>query len=285
MREQTALNLIETLARDEAALRGQEFLAPLARGGRARLRVRGLIYELVVAGARPGWWSCRMHDARSAEVLGEALPWQRGDYLALWPVLRLVLIEPLAGGAWAALPYNPADAAQRFGFAGPLPLQLVEGGRPFERVIGRVEGRTIWYDDADRRADQAVAEALREALAADHPAPGISALGPGERAAYELLAGRAGAARATTAVARTERRLRHALEIGGARLLGYEATEDGLRVTWERAGQRSVTLVGADLGVISAGICLSGEDARFDLASVVGVVGEAPGYARWDGNV
>jgi hypothetical protein len=51
---------------------------------------------------------------------------------------------------------------------------------------------------------------------------------------------------------------------------------------WERAGQRHVTLVNAQLCVVSAGICLSGGDQLFDLASIVGVVQDAPDYARWD---
>ena len=274
--------LIDALARDEAALHGQEFLAPLLRDGRARLRLHGLIHELAVAGAQPGWWICRVLDARHAEVVSEALPWQWGDYLQLWPALRLVLLEPLKDGAWTALPYNPADAAQRFGTAGPLVVQLVEGGQPFERVIGRVEGGTIWYDDVDRRADLETAELLRTALAADQDEPGVRGLGAGERAAYALFAARRAEARAATETARIERRLRHALEVGGARLLGYEPTDGGLRVTWEREGRRNVTLVGADLGVVSAGVCLSGEDARFDLSSIVGVIRDAPGYARWD---
>ena len=275
-------HLIDALAREEAAIRGQEFLAPLLQDGRARLRLRGLMHELAVAGARPGWWICRVLDARRAAVVDEALPWQRGDYLQLWPALRLVLIEPLKGGAWTALPYNPSDAAQRFGITPPLVVQLVEGGQPFERVIGRVEGGTIWYDDVDRRADPATAEALRAALAAGKDEPGVRGLGAGERGAYALFAAREAEARAATAAARIEQRVRHALEIGGARLLGYEMSEGYLRVTWERDGRRSVTLVRPDLGVVSAGICLSGEDQRFDLASVVGVVRDAPGYAVWD---
>src|SRR5687768_7131748 len=99
MTRQTALNLIAGLAREEAALRGQEFLAPLLRGGKARARVRGLIYELSVEGAAPGWWVCTMRNAGCAEIVAEALPWQRGEYLALWPALRLVLLEPLSDGA------------------------------------------------------------------------------------------------------------------------------------------------------------------------------------------
>ncbi len=280
------LALINKLSQAEAALSGQEFLAPLLRNSRARLRLHGLVYEFVVGNAVPGWWRCRVRDARNAEVLDAALPWQRGDYLALWPALRLVLLEPLRDQDWLALPYNPSDAAQRFGLAGPVVLHLVEGGQPFERVIGRVEGSTLWYDDSDRRADPAQAEALRAALAARQESPGVAGLGAGEQAAYALLLSRnadwQAAQHTAREAARTERRLRHALDIGGARLLGYSVSAEGLRVNWERNGQHHVTLVDTDLSVIAAGICLSGEDARFDLASIVGVVRDAPQFARWD---
>ncbi len=275
-----ALDLINRLGGAEAALHGQEFMAPLLRDGRARLRLRGLIYELRVTDARPGWWCCRIRDTRHAEIVTEAMPWQRGDYLALWPALRLVLLEPLRAGAWLALPFNPADAHQRFGLAGPLPVNLVEGGQPFERIIGRVEGSTIWYDDIDQRADLSTAEALRTALAAEQETPDVAGLGAGEQATYTLLIEQTIDQRVNSIAARTERRLRHALEIGGAQLLGYELTDEELRVTWQRNGRRSVTLVGTDLGVVSAGICLSGEDDRFDLTSIVGVIQDAPGFAR-----
>ena len=281
MARRETLTLIEALARDEAALRGREFLAPLLVPGRVRLRLRDLIYELAVTGATSGWWICRMLDAYHAQVICDALPWQRGDYLALWPALRLVLLEPLKRDAWLALPYNPADAVQRFRFAGPLVVFLVEGGQPFERVIGRVEGSTIWYDDRDRCADPRVAEALRAALAAGQSEPHVPHVGAGERAAYTLLVQRQAGQQAAAEAARTAQRLRHALEVGGARLLGYETSEAGLRVTWERNGQRSVTVIDADLNVVSAGVCLSGEEERFDLPSIVRVVQDAPDYARW----
>ncbi len=298
----SAHSLIESLGREEASLQGQEFLAPLLREGRARLRLQNLVYEVAVANAAPGWWRCRLCDARSAEVVDEALPWQRGDYLALWPALRMVLLEPLRNStehAWLALPYNPSDARQRFGLVGPRIVRLLEGGQPFERIIARVEGSTLWYDEPDRRADPATAEVLREGLAAEHATPPGASLGAGEQAAYHLLleqrlaaraaaeaeaarraaeaeatrrAAEAEAARRAATLDPTDRNLRHALEMGGARLIGYEQSRGGLRVTWERNGQRSVTLVDHDLSVVSAGICLSGQDRCFDLTSIVGVV-------------
>jgi hypothetical protein len=257
------------------------FFTPLTTEGKARLRVSGLVYELQVKNAQPGWWRCRITNAHTSELIDQAEPWQRGEYLKLWPVLRLVLLEPFKSGAWLALPYNPADASKRFGIAGPVVVQLVEGGQPFERVIGRVEGSTIWYDDHDRRADAWVAERLRASFAAEQEQHGVPGVGAGD-AAYVLLAMRRDQVRGATAIGTNERRIRDALRVGGACLVGYETTEHGIRVMWERAGQRHVTLVNAQLCVVSAGICLSGGDQLFDLASIVGVVQDAPDYARWD---
>lgn len=269
------LDIIRAFAHHEAALAGQEFVAPLLRSGRVRLRPRSLVYELTVVGAHPGWWRCRMIDARRAMLLDEALPWQRGDYLALWPQLRLVLLEPRRDSDWLALPYNPSDALQRFDMSGPLVVRLVEGGQPFERVIGRVEGQTIWYDEPDHRASPATAEALRAALGERRSRPSTPSLGPGEQAAFALLSGK-------HTEKQIDARLRKALAIGGAQLIGYETSGDLLRVTWEHNGRRSVTLISPELSVMSAGICLSGQDRRFDLASIVSVVSEAPAFARYE---
>lgn len=268
-----ARSLIAMLAREEAALGGQEFLAPLTERGRARFRVHGLVCELSIGNSRPGWWLCRARNARQADIVGEALPWQRGEYLALWPQLRLVLLEPLANSDWLALPYNASDAKQRFGMAGPLVVRLVEGGQPFERVVGRVEGSTVWYDAPDFRGDVQTAELLRAALEQNRDIQVLTGLGEGERAGYMLLANR-------NVERRTDKHLRAALAIGGATLVGYEIAGSMLRVTWEHDGRRSITLLTPELTVVSAGVCLSGHDQHFDLASIVGVVREAPDFAR-----
>ena len=75
-------------------------------------------------------------------------------------------------------------------------------------------------------------------------------------------------------------RVRQALEDTrcGARLVGYAEREDGYRVEFAVGDERTVSLIEkGDLTVQVAGVCLSGEDRRFDLASLVGVLREAAG--------
>lgn len=66
-----------------------------------------------------------------------------------------------------------------------------------------------------------------------------------------------------------------ALAHAGADLCDFTDVEDSYRVTFTVDGHRHVSVVSkADLTVQSAGICLSGEDEKFDLNSLVGVLRE-----------
>ena len=274
MTNRRAQDLVRKLGRAEAALRGQEFMVPLVGGGSARLRLEGLVYTFRVPNARPGWWVCHVLDAHQATIIAPALPWQRGDYLALWPVIPLVLMHQITEASWLAMPIEAAGPD-----ATPQIVRLVEGGQPFARVLARAEGMTLWYDDLDHSADPASAEQLRAALATDLAHPDVPRLTPGEKAAYTFCFEQTRAGRAQRAMRQATDRVRDALETGGADLLGIEQSEHAWRVTWERDGQRSVTLIDPKLNVVSSGICLSGEDAKFDLASIVGVVLDSPWYA------
>jgi len=167
--------LVARLSREAQALQGREILAPLLPGGRIRTRLGGLVYEFRPQSLFVGWGHFRPLDARTAEPVGEALPWERAAYLELFPLLRVVLLWPDsaggAGGTWWALPYNGSDARQRFGLDAfePLPVHLcdpTDGAERFARVLARVDRRTLLFDGPDPLADPAHAEWLRDALAA-----------------------------------------------------------------------------------------------------------------------
>jgi len=80
---------------------------------------------------------------------------------------------------------------------------------------------------------------------------------------------------------RDETRLRNALRTGGGDLRGYTDRGDYFVVEWEsRNGERHTSAIARDdLTVISSGICLSGEDRKFDLQSLVGIMTDRPDWS------
>jgi hypothetical protein len=170
-----ARELIARLSQQSQRLLERELIAPLLRGGRIRTRLDGLVYEFRVPERFQGWGRFRPSNEHEASLIQEALPWERGAYLELFPLLRMLLLWPdISGtppGTWLALPYNESDARQRFDLPmGPLPVYLCDplaGAERFERVIVRVDGRTLWFDGPDLLADPQHAEWLRTATSQD----------------------------------------------------------------------------------------------------------------------
>ncbi len=326
--------LVAHLNQQSAALQEREILAPLLPGGTIRTRLDGLLYEFKPTGAWVGWGRFRPINEREAEPIGEVMPWQRSEYLALFPALRVILLWPLEAvshrqarpnrraatarseaasppvGTWLALAYNESDAGQRFGLASGelLPVFLCDplgGAARFERVIVRVDGKTLWFDGPDVLADPLNAEWLREAAAQPElPEKYRPGLAGSERLALlfwqirqlelseaanrqqvsqrpereqrEWLSRQVGQSR-------LEQQLRRALEKADATLHSFAETTnpDGtpgpLVVEWSERGQtyRYRSTIEPGLTVVSSGICLSGRDSDFDLTSLVSVMNEA----------
>lgn len=275
-------DLLKRLSEAEEDLRGRRFLAPCVRGGRVRANVAGLLYTFApVPRDFEGWGIFQPADEREARVVEEADLPRVAEYLSLFPRLRLRLAYRLRGATWLAYPANESDARQRFPASGarPVAVHLVADGQEFEQATACSVGGAFFYEDADRRADPLDAERLREAwrerLAPD--ALGWPGLTPEMRTCYALLHGREEAARERKERRRErsdEGRLRGALRFGGGDLRSYRDRGDHWLVEWAtRDGELHTSAISKrDLTVVSAGICLSGEDEKFDLQSLVGVV-------------
>ena len=324
-----ARGLIARLSREAAELRARLVLAPLLPGGKIRTRVSGLIYELRPTRPFVGWGHFRPLNDREAEPVGAALPWERAAYLELFPALRVVLLwpdpRPARSGTWWAVPYNESDARQRFGprvgssTTEPRPVFLGDpenGAEPFERVLARVDGDTLWYDGPDPLADPRQAEWLRDAARQtewpDHLLPGLAsaqrlALLYARLRAIEITSAaerwrefqperrtdreRRAWLRRLTESERLEARLRAALAKADAVLHGYreapgpDGATSSVIVEWSEQGRtrRYRSAVALDTSVISSGICLSDQDGKFDLTSLVSVMRDAPDWAAEDG--
>ena len=113
-------------------------------------------------------------------------------------------------------------------------------------------------------------EALTEPRALDRP--GLTAE---QRSAYALQYAPRQQAALAAAHDPHEERLRRALGAAGADFVSFREHGDVYTVSYDLDGQQRVAAVAkSDLTVQAAGICLSGQDANFDLQSLVGVLRE-----------
>src|SRR5438132_7981026 len=269
---------LNRLATAEARCLASEFLAPAIRNSRIQVRIAGVICALKVQPPDfEGWGLFRPESHSEARLVRPCRLAERQRYLELFPLVRLVLAGRL-NDQWLAVPAHQADT--RFRVEGIIPVRLVEDAQLFEVIESRFDGSQFWYAAADPRWDPATAAFLRQALdQMVHPdqlsRPGLT---HEERAAYATNYWLRCEASEEARRSREEVRLRQAVEHAGGQLKGYLERQDVYTVTYEVDGQRHVSAVSKDdLSVQVAGICLSGEDEKFDLHSLVGVIREAQG--------
>lgn len=269
---------LKRLAAAEDRFLASEFLAPVIRGGKVQVRIAGVICTLNVRPADfEGWGIFRPTSHFDAEAVRPAKLAERQRYLELFPLVRLILVDQ-GEDQWFALPAHQADS--RFRVEGAIPVRLVEEAQLFEVIETRFDGAQFWYAGPDARWDPAMASYLRQELARLTPPEKLhrSGLTAEERTAYALNYWPRYEASEEAQRNREERRLRSALEHAGAEMKDYVERRDVYTVTYEVDGQRHVSAVAKkDLSVQVAGICLSGEDQKFDLQSLIGVIREAQG--------
>ncbi|NJS09784.1 MAG: hypothetical protein HC789_05040 [Microcoleus sp. CSU_2_2] len=266
--------ILNQLATQEAKLLDTQFLAPCVRRGRVRTKAGGMVYTFQPKPRNfEGWGIFQPVNEKIAQVVDEPNLPQMAEYLQLLVPMRLQLAHVLQGQTWLAYPVNESDAQQRTGFVKPVPVHLVTEGSQFEPIVARWDGHSWWFEEIDRRADPLPSEELRAALKKLTFPQEIRFKGmtPEMRIVYELVTQNL---KDFDPKFLDEKRLQRALKMGGGELQEFRDRDDYWLVEWtSRTGERhSSAIAKNDLTVISAGICLSGEDRNFDLQSLVGVV-------------
>jgi hypothetical protein len=280
MRSRRFKDAFDKLAAAEERFLVSEFLAPVVRGGDVCVRIAGVVCRLQVTPrdfTGFGVFAPTSHSA--AKLVRPATLAQRKQYLQLFPLVRLILCKRNKD-EWLAVAAHQGD--QRFRIAGLVPVRLVEEGQQFEVIHTRFDGANFWFEATDPSRDPSTATYLRKSLH-EKLVPNLlerSGLTPEERLAYTVhfVKPEATINKLDPTPQDPRDRLQDALQHSGAELLDYLERDDSYRVTYLLGGRQHVSAVRkSDLTVQVAGICLSGEDQQFDLASLVGVLREAEG--------
>lgn len=255
--------------------------------GKVSVRLAGVVCEVKSIAGLPaefkGYAILRARSISAADFNRSASLDEIARYLALFPAVRLILIGR-ERGAWWALAAQHGDA--RIHLDGPVVVQLAEEGlERFETILARFDGHRFWHERRDPARNPALAAFLREQLA-DTSVGGLpptaerlhaAGLAREEREAYAYVRSLLAAARRD----QIEVRLTDALAHAGAELRGYNERGDVYVVTYLVDGRQHTSIVRRDdLTVMAAGICLSGQDRHFDLASLVGVLREGNEQGR-----
>lgn len=274
------IDLFAKLAAEENAFRESQFLSPVVAGQKVRVRIAGIVLSLKVIEPQrfEGWGVFRPQSAREAIWVRQPSLSERQSYLELFPKVRLVLAFR-SRRQWFGVPATHANARANasVGIQDVQPVQLSENCEIFDTVVARSDGQNQWFEKRDPRRSTQVARQLRKHLNdfVDPKTIEVATSTPAERMAYQL-AWCQKIARTDFFSAKTdEARIRRALERAGATFRSYREVGDSFRVEYLVDGETHQSTVDQQtLAVQAAGICLSGEDTKFDLQSLVGVIAE-----------
>jgi len=278
MATRNVTRLLERFAAAERDFLHQEFLAPAVRGGEVRVRMSGVMLHMRIEPRDfEGWGVFRPTSHRAARLVREARLSETRRYTQLLTGAPLILCNR-SDGVWSAVAAHRADV--RFQIEGDVPVRLVDGADLFDTVRAGFDGVNFWYDRVDARGDSAASAWLRSSIAkmVEPNALDRKGLTAEQRAAYSINYFARLEAQKKIRHDTIETQLRVSLRHAGADFVGYAEHKDGFRVTYMVGGRRHVSSVNKqDLTVQVAGICLSGQDQKYDLTSLVGVLNEAHG--------
>jgi len=275
--------LLNKLAAEEKKFLDKEIFAPYIKGGsQIVLRINKVIYKLKTKKfKKDGFGVFKATDANNAKLTREAERYEIDDYLYLLPKVGFILVAK--AGRWLAYPASGHSFKQRFGAAPQLiPILVTDNVEIMDTVDARFDGANFWFDSLKFGGDIERKEKLRDRLEKQNYSitQDIKAgLTPEENIAFTFAV----EFYKESHKSKLEQRLESEFNRTGASLDKFIERGENVEVQWkdkQTHGQYTSILKKDDLTVVTAGICLSGGDQRFDLQSLVTVCrqGESNGH-------
>lgn len=268
-----AKELLRKFSSKEADVRTKEFVSPYNEKTKtAIVSIDGLVYKFAISGFNgSGIGRFKPANALSAVYVSEAEFDERIIYLESLPVLNVILSYQNDKG-WIAVPHDANLAKNRFGIEGPLIVHNVSDAQAFDTIKTRYDGNSFWYEDFASFADLIKSQEMRTAFSmyAKKKEIRIPKTTPEDNAAFEL----AKKSWEFFVKTSTESRIKELLENGGANLGSYVVRGDNIEIKWKSSsGSKYNSVVKKDtFDVVTSGICLSGQDLKFHLKDLPGII-------------
>jgi hypothetical protein len=270
--------LINNYTKKEKQLLEQEILAPaIGRGKIFTSLDTGAIYQFNVPIKFSGWGIFQPVSTIQVRLKRVAQEYERLAYLYRLPHLRCIAINSTNNNKWLVIPKNLSDARQRNFKTEPFEIYLVDKVvQQFETVLVNTDSSNYWFHGVDRRSSPIIAKGLLkyyneivDKQSWDNDITITSS--PEEKLAIKIAL----AKKKVDSIPKEQLLMQQQLSYLGANLVSYsplDTNDNSYQVKYtDDYGEHAVT-VGKDYSIISAGICLSGEDDKFDLASIVKVL-------------
>jgi len=267
-------DLLNKLADKEQKILSQKIFAPYIKGGNSIiLRIDKVIYKLKTPKfKKDGFGVFRANTPNTAKRLREAERYEIEDYLLLLPKVDFILVWK--SDRWLACPSNANSFKQQFGMDPRLVNILVaDNVEMLDTIEARFDGSNFWFDCIKFGGDVERKEMLRQRIENQQYQVDkniTSGLTPEEIAAFRYTA----AFHEEANRPEFEKRLEMELEKVDASMDKCIERGDNVEVQWrdkKTSGKYTSVLRKDDLSVVTAGICLSGGDKKFDLQSLVTV--------------
>lgn len=264
------LDLIKQMGEKEAAM--SDFISPIFFNEFVTTRLDGVVYKFKISQKTPGWYKVKPINTKQAKTVCNAELHEIDDYLKRLTKIRLIFVMR-KDNVFLAIPEKNNNLN--------LPInQLIsvflfdDTVLDFDKVICRFDGVNFWYHQNDPTNDPSKSMYLREQLhkITDPKKIAFSGLTTEEKIAYTL--------RTTIdkklVVDRKKESLKEDVEHAGGKFIDFIEKNDHFSVTYTVDGDSYTSNVSKNEAhsVITAGICLSGEDRKYDLKSLITVMRE-----------
>jgi len=267
------LDLISDLGKkEEELLYSGEIMSPVHGNETIVARVEGLVYSFQIPRVKPGWYVFKAKDSKQAKYVRHAELSDRDLYFKNLPQIRMNLCFRKEGVYYA----NPVKGSKLNLQSNLLyPIYLTDDlVMDFDRILCRFDGENFWHEDLDMGSDPEKPQYLRECLKNLTPSDKIrfKGLTVDEKACYAIRV----AMDKKFLENNKELQLRKDIEHGGGRFISFQEKSDHFKIEYEVDGEKYTSHVAKTSGhkVLTAGICLNGGDADFDLKSLISVMRE-----------
>ena len=286
-------DLIDKIQSEVEDFRDIPFLAPCLGGNKIRVRMpNGLLLTLSTWYLPGGPYAelntlakWRATNKKTAVYMRQANLQEQLAYLDLFPTTRLLITEVKHEDRFTGVMSRVGTGKIRIeGEVEVISLTRITRPALFEEVEVCFDGSIFFFKRIilDDQHELYVQAKLRDEFldrAFSYDADAVLAtkyLRPEHLVAFDYAWNRV----ALSAEEVAQKMLGDAVSHAGGTLKKYEDDVDTYKVTMEVDGiEQSPIVISKDMDIISAGVCLSGDDQIFDLQSLVGVLRE--GKSEW----